>query len=43
MSDQFNGLMAVVEVLCKFEGYDSSEYKKLFEFDSELKQIKQLV
>lgn len=33
MQDQYNGLMAVVEVLCELEGIeDPAEYKELFTF-----------
>lgn len=32
MQDQYNGLMAVVDVLCKIEGIESAEYKKMFEY-----------
>lgn len=31
MEDQYNGLMAVVDVLCNIEGIESNETKKLFE------------
>ena len=31
-ADQFNGLMAVVEVLCKIEGIESDTYKKEFNY-----------
>lgn len=34
MKDQYSGLMAVVEVLCKIEGLESSEYKKAFEYQT---------
>ena len=33
MEDQYKGLMAVVEVLCKIEGLNSKEYKLLFEYE----------
>lgn len=39
MEDQFNGLMAVVDVLCEIEGYDSNEYKKLFEYNEEFQPV----
>ncbi len=32
VQDQYNGLMAVVEVLCEIEGIDTKEYKKEFEY-----------
>ncbi len=32
MEDQYNGLMAVVDVLCEIEGLNSTEYKKAFEY-----------
>ena len=34
MQDQYNGLMAVVDVLCDIEGYNSKEYKKMFEYEN---------
>lgn len=35
MQDQYNGLMAVVDVLCEIEGIeDPTEYKQLFQFDA---------
>ena len=34
MEDQYNGLMAVVDVLCEIEGIESGETKKLFEYQS---------
>lgn len=32
VQDQYNGLMAVVEVLCEIEGIDTKEYKEEFEY-----------
>ena len=32
MQDQYNGLMAVVDVLCEIEGIEATETKKLFEY-----------
>ena len=32
MQDQYNGLMAVVDVLCDIEGIEATETKKLFEY-----------
>lgn len=43
MDDQYNGLCAVVEVLCKLEGYDPEEYMDYFSFDADLKQVKEFV
>jgi hypothetical protein len=35
LQDQFNGLMAAVDVLCEIEGIeDATEYKQLFEYQS---------
>lgn len=39
MADQFNGLMAVVDVLCEIEGYDPEPYKKMFEYTEEFKPV----
>ncbi len=39
MEDQFNGLMAVVDVLCQIEGLDSQEYKKAFEYTPEFQPV----
>ncbi len=39
MEDQFNGLMAVVDVLCQLDGIEPTEYKKSFEYNSELKPV----
>jgi len=32
MQDQYNGLMSVVEVLCKIEGIDTEETKEMFSY-----------
>lgn len=32
IQDQYNGLMAVVEVLCKIEGIDTAETKEMFSY-----------
>lgn len=35
MQDQYNGLMAVLDVLCEIEGIeDTAEYKELFSFEN---------
>ncbi len=39
MKDQFNGLMAVVDVLCKIERLDSEEYKKAFEYNENFEPV----
>lgn len=39
MQDQFNGLIAVVDILCEIEGYDSADYKKLFEYTPEFQPV----
>lgn len=43
MQDQFNGLMAVVDVLCEIEGIDAQPVKEYFSFDETLKPVKELV
>lgn len=43
MQDQFNGLMAVVDVLCEIEGIDAEPVKEYFSFDEALKPVKELV
>ncbi len=43
MEDQYKGLCSVVDVLCQLEGYDSQEYKKMFEYTPEFQQVNQLV
>lgn len=43
MEDQYKGLCAVVDVLCQLEGYDSEEYKKVFEYTPDFKQVNELV
>lgn len=35
MEDQYNGLMAVVDVLCEIEGINPTPYKELFKYDKE--------
>lgn len=39
MQDQFNGLMAVVEVLCEIEGLDCEPYKKAFEYTQDFSPV----
>lgn len=39
MQDQFNGLMAVVEVLCKLDNIEPTEYKKAFEYTADFKPV----
>jgi hypothetical protein len=41
MEDQYNGLIAVVDVLCKIEGIDSKEYKEFFNYSTEFKPLKE--
>ena len=36
----YNGLMAVVDVLCEIEGLESTEYKKAFEYTNDSKPVK---
>jgi len=43
MQDQFNGLMAVVDVLCEIEGIAPEPVKEYFNFDQSLKPIKELI
>ncbi len=35
LQDQYNGLMAVVDVLCEIEGIDTKEYKDMFSYKCE--------
>ena len=42
MQDQFNGLMAVVEVLCKLDNIEPTEYKKAFEYSADFKPVHEL-
>lgn len=39
MEDQFKGLMAVVEELCKIDDLDAVEYKKAFEYKEDLTPV----
>ncbi len=39
MQDQFNGLMAVVEVLCEIDNIDPIEYKQAFEYNEKFEQV----
>jgi hypothetical protein len=39
MEDQYNGLVAAIDVLCRIEGLDSITYKDLFKFDEEFKPV----
>jgi hypothetical protein len=45
MADQFNGLMAVVDVLMEIEGMDKTvnDYRKLFEYTDDFKPVSALI